>query len=249
VLFAVREVPTESLGFSPNELVFGHRVRGPLAVVREAWSGEEQSSESLLSYVTRTRERLLKGLEMARSDLVSGQARMKAHYDRKAQCRSFKVGDEVLVLLPLQGKPLSAKFSGPYEVTRRIGELDYLVRTPDRRKKHQLCHVNMLKPYYRVVPSSTGPVCAVSVVSPVEEEEEEVHAELVSSDLWESNSCEVLRDKLRHLPVERQEELYGRLMQFPQVFGDSPGLTSWAEHDIDVADSAPVKLPPYRVNC
>lgn len=30
LLFAVREVVQESLGFSPAELVFGHTVRGPL---------------------------------------------------------------------------------------------------------------------------------------------------------------------------------------------------------------------------
>ena len=35
LMFAVREVPTESLGFSPNQLVFGHLVRGPLDVVRD----------------------------------------------------------------------------------------------------------------------------------------------------------------------------------------------------------------------
>ena len=29
VLFAAQEVAQESLGFSPNELVFGHSVRGP----------------------------------------------------------------------------------------------------------------------------------------------------------------------------------------------------------------------------
>jgi len=77
VLFAVREVPTESLGFSPNELVFGHRVRGPLAVVKEAWSGDTREPDSLLGCVFRTRERLLKGLEMARANLLTAQARMK----------------------------------------------------------------------------------------------------------------------------------------------------------------------------
>ena len=28
-----------------------------------------------------------------------------------------------------------------------MGECDYLVKTPDRKLKTQLCHVNMLKPY------------------------------------------------------------------------------------------------------
>ena len=40
------------------------------------------------------------------------------------------------------------KFSGPFRVCKRVGETDYLVETPDMRKRHQLCHVNMLKPYH-----------------------------------------------------------------------------------------------------
>ena len=36
LLFATREVPLENLGFSPNELVFAHRGRGPLSLVKEA---------------------------------------------------------------------------------------------------------------------------------------------------------------------------------------------------------------------
>ena len=33
LMFAYRGVPQESLGFSPSELLFGRRVRGPLAVI------------------------------------------------------------------------------------------------------------------------------------------------------------------------------------------------------------------------
>ena len=35
LLLAVREVTQESTGFSPNELVFGHTVRGPLPALQE----------------------------------------------------------------------------------------------------------------------------------------------------------------------------------------------------------------------
>lgn len=38
VLFAIREVVQESLGFSPAELVFGHSDRGPLKVLQEKTS-------------------------------------------------------------------------------------------------------------------------------------------------------------------------------------------------------------------
>lgn len=34
---AIQEVTQESLGFSPNELVFGHAVRGPTAVLAGEW--------------------------------------------------------------------------------------------------------------------------------------------------------------------------------------------------------------------
>jgi len=40
LLLAAREVQQESLGFSPNYLVFGHSVRGPLSILREGL-GEE----------------------------------------------------------------------------------------------------------------------------------------------------------------------------------------------------------------
>ena len=39
---ARREVPQESLGFSPFELLFGRRVMCPLAVIRRAWTDEEK---------------------------------------------------------------------------------------------------------------------------------------------------------------------------------------------------------------
>lgn len=37
LLLAAREVTQESTGFSPNDLVFGHAVRGPLAALQEDW--------------------------------------------------------------------------------------------------------------------------------------------------------------------------------------------------------------------
>ena len=65
---------------------------------------------------------------------------------------------------------------------------------------------------------------------------------------WEGNSREALVEMLQHLGVEKRVELLDRLWKFPKVFGEAPGLTSWVEHDIDVGDSKPVKLPPYRLN-
>ena len=51
LLFAYREVPQSSTGFSPFELLYGREVRGPLDVLRDQWEANEKSEESVISYV------------------------------------------------------------------------------------------------------------------------------------------------------------------------------------------------------
>ena len=132
LLFAIREVPNESLGFSPFELVFGRNVRGPLTLVKEKWLGDDENSDSVLNYVVKLKERLKNASELARNHLQEVQEEMKVWYDRKARGRSFNPGDQVLVLLPIIGQPLQARYSGPYVIERKVGDLDYIVKTPDR---------------------------------------------------------------------------------------------------------------------
>ena len=45
LLFAYREVPQSSSGFSPFELLYGRTVKGPLDVIHGAWSTTEQADE------------------------------------------------------------------------------------------------------------------------------------------------------------------------------------------------------------
>ena len=47
LLFAIREVPQESLGVSPVKLLYGRNVKGPMAILRELWSGEEPDEQVL----------------------------------------------------------------------------------------------------------------------------------------------------------------------------------------------------------
>ena len=42
LLFSYREVPQASTGFFPFELLYGRQVRGPLALVRDAWTHPDQ---------------------------------------------------------------------------------------------------------------------------------------------------------------------------------------------------------------
>ena len=72
---------------------------------------------------------------------------MKFHYDVKAQDRNFEPRDKVLALLPIPGTSLQARYYGPYTVDKKLSDVNYIVNTPGRPKRKQLCHINMLKKY------------------------------------------------------------------------------------------------------
>lgn len=147
LLFATREVIQESLGFSPADLVFAHTVRGPLSLVYAKWLSD-QKQQNLCDYVSNFRFKLHRACRLAKQKLSATQAKMKTWFDKDAKTRTFKPGDKVLILLPILGSALQARFSGPYEIKEKIGDRDYIVATPDRRRRTRLCHVNMLKPYF-----------------------------------------------------------------------------------------------------
>lgn len=62
----VKEMPCKSLVFSPNELVFWHRLQDPLAVVREAWNDAELCrAEPLFDFLSRIWGKFHRSLELA----------------------------------------------------------------------------------------------------------------------------------------------------------------------------------------
>ena len=144
LLFAYREVPQESTGFSPFELLYGRDVRGPLDVLKETWVSSKRSSQDVLSYVL-MRDWISAMCDQVGENLKSARARQKKWYDRNARDRSFEAGDQVLVLLPTSTSKLTAQWQGPYQVLSRVGSVNYLVHMSDRKKKRRVLHVNMLQ--------------------------------------------------------------------------------------------------------
>ena len=101
VLFAYREVPQESTGFSPFELVYGREVRGPLDVLKETWESTQDTKEDVLSYVMLMRERLEKMASLVQTNMAKAQDQQKRWYDRTARKRVFQPGEQVLVSVVL----------------------------------------------------------------------------------------------------------------------------------------------------
>ena len=85
------------------------------------------------------KNRLSKACEAARSNLKSAQSKMKLRYDENAQDRNFEPGDKVLALLPIPGKPLQARYYGPYTVDKKLSDVNYIVNIPGRRYVISTC--------------------------------------------------------------------------------------------------------------
>lgn len=176
---------------------------------------------------------------------------MKQLFDRNSEVREFSPGDQVLALLPLPASPFRAKFSGPYIVTRRISELNYFISTPDRKKSEQLCHVNLLKPYYSrdQTDCKTSAVLTVSQTDEIvpEMEEDEAPTDCVLQPRFSNTETLLnLENLMRHLTISQKGELIKLIHEFPELFGDVPSRTHLIEHDVDVGDATPVRQRFYR---
>ena len=239
---------------------------GPLLLLKEKWLDEDPEKISVLKYVATFKDRLFRAGQIAKRNLQESQSKMKVWYDRKAKSRCFEPGDRVLVLFPVVGNPLQAKYSGPYKVVKKISDTNYLVKTPGRRKETQVCHINMLKAYHEkpkpelvTLNNRLGlesPTHSKDCVGQVAEKEEdtvsvsEVRLENGQQPIKLQNS-QILNDlgtKLSHLPLVQRKELAEVITQYREVFPDVPSKTNLIEHDVDVGDYAPIKQHPYRVS-
>uniref|UniRef100_A0A8B9H0C2 ribonuclease H n=1 Tax=Astyanax mexicanus TaxID=7994 RepID=A0A8B9H0C2_ASTMX len=255
LLFAVRETVQESLGFSPSQLVFGHTVRGPLKLLREKLVSDNCESINLLDYVSSFRERLFQACEVAKASLATTQSQMKARFDKKSVKREFKCGDQVLVLLPIPGSALCAKFSGPYTVERKLSETDYIIHTPDRQRKTRVCHINMLKPYVQRGKQNAPSVKPVTVATMLEKSDHSVDDDLPFRDslifsphLPNSAILSNLDAHLMHLSEEERHDVVKLINDYSCLFSDVPSQTNVLSHDIDVQGHLPIKQHAYRVN-
>ena len=218
VLFAVREVPQASTGFSPFELLFGWKPRGALDLIKENWEEGPSPSKNEIQYVMDLRAKLHTLGQLSCENLLEAQERQQRLYNRGTKLRQFSPGDKVLVLLPTSNTKLLAKWQGPFVVTRRVGDVDYEVQRADREGAKQIYHLNLLKAWKEVV--------AVSLVS-VDQEKDELGPEVPKL----TNLTSPLSDS--HLSPSQRTDLAHLQKRFTDVFSPLPGRTHLINHRIE----------------
>ena len=124
LLFAYREVPLESLGFSSFEMIYVRTVRGPMCILRELWTGEGQQEEqeelkTTYQYALEIRERPEDTCALAHAELKKTQVKQKKWYNNKARPKLLKLGDKALLLLSTEQNKLLMQWKGPYKVIKK----------------------------------------------------------------------------------------------------------------------------------
>jgi len=149
LMFAVRDTPQDSTGFTPFELLFGHRVRTPLTLLKHLWTSEKEDTEvkTTYQYVLDLRERIEETCQLAQEEIAKVQKRNQTYYNRRARKRRLNIGDSVLLLLLTENNKLTLASRGPHKVVEKVGEVDYKTRVT--RDKIKTYHINMLKEYHQ----------------------------------------------------------------------------------------------------
>ncbi|XP_053873204.1 uncharacterized protein LOC128831095, partial [Malaclemys terrapin pileata] len=202
---------------------------------QETWEQAPSPAQGLLQYVPQLQERLRQAGDLARENLKAAQDTQAQTYNRGAQTRDFQPGDRVLLLLPSSESKILARWQGPYEVVRKVGPVTYEINQPDRRKKNQRYHVNLLKPWKE----REG-----LLINPYPPEPELGPQVPLSGDTEEPQLGE-------NLTEEQLRQTRCLLQAFSHTFTDQPGHTSLVHHRIQTEPGVVIRgttrpLPYHR---
>ncbi|CAM5130705.1 unnamed protein product [Natator depressus] len=240
LLFAYRAVPHPSLGFSPFELVYGREVKGPLQLVKQQWEGFTPSpGTNILDFVTNLQNTLQTSLALAKENLQDTQKEQKAWYDKHARERSFKVGDQVMVLKAFQAHKMEASWEGPFTVQERLGAVNYLIAFPTSNRKPKVYHINSLKPFY----SRELKVCQFTAQGGDD-------AEWPEGVYYEGKCAGGVEEVNLSMTLGRmqRQQIQELCTSYAPTFSATPGLTERAYHSIDTGNAHPIRVQPYRVS-
>ena len=147
VMCAYRATQHSSTGCSPNLLMLGREIVLPVDLVFGIRQNET-ISDCAVQYVEWLKEAMTENFEHVRRRLKHSASMQKKQYDKRAQLRTFHVGDWVLHLYPphITKNKLSYHYTGPYLVIQRIGEVNYLIQK-SKTASPLTVHVNDLKHY------------------------------------------------------------------------------------------------------
>ncbi|KAL5013072.1 hypothetical protein ScPMuIL_011623 [Solemya velum] len=254
VLFAYREVPNETTGFSPFELLYGRHIRGPLEILKEEWEEPSDGKTSVVSFILETRDRMRAMRQLVCMNEKVSKKKQKTYYDRKARHRVLERGQKVLLLLPTSKSKLLAQWKGPYEVVERVSPVDYRIRLSN---KEHVYHINMLKRWFdredpdekSVDIAKDDVISCLHVISALASGESAVDEEPNEIPSLSMSGKETVDDVTICSDLTREQvgELESLLSEFSDVLSDVPKQTSLITHSVKTTTDIPIHRKPYPI--
>ena len=239
LLWAYREIPNDTTGISPNKMMFGHPLRGPLSVLKESWEPDSCSdalSITVKDYLDELYFKIFENVELAHGNAAIAQKNYMANYNSKAKIKHFDVGDQVLVLWPDSSNKLRAQWQGPGHITNKLSSFTYQVKLPSGSVRS--FHANDLRLY----------VARVSSLGVLFEDEEVFGSVLYYDESTEEFEAELAKVDLSYLQKPEQAKVLELLRKHSKAFSSKPGICKVGEHRIHLnTNAAPAKQHAYRV--
>ena len=259
ILWAFRESINETTGVPPWLLAFGRLSRGPLAVLKDTWTGEEDPplnlGKGVVEYLRELRDRLSSAEQYASAHADKRQAQYTTRYNLRSQDKTFNIGEQVLLLVPdSTASKTFSRWQGPVTVTVKKSPYSYIVEL--NGSKHHV-HANKLRKFhYRAhkvacdISRCMATDCSSAIIYEKDSDFGQVvvpETKTVNAD-FELPSERIDEAKLLHLKPEQRIELLKLLDKYADCFSDVPGFCPLVEHTIPLLDSfVPKRLAPYKI--
>ena len=147
ISMAYRATPHESIGLTPNYLMFGREMSMPVDVMVPV-KGDEQISP--IEYVSKLKAKLTYAYELTRKKLKASAERQKRLYNRTKHGEEMQLGQAVWYVNKLRKKGVSPKLEpkwrGPFIIVRKHN--DVLVEIQMTARKFTTVHTDLLKPCF-----------------------------------------------------------------------------------------------------
>lgn len=215
-----------------------------LDIARDVWTNGDAAEKQLRMPTVQYLEKLRSDLEIAReaakANISEAHDKSKAHYDKHSTERELQPGESVLILLPTDGRKLTAQWRGPHKVLRRLPNNNYEIQIENRRAT---LHINSLRKF---VESSITTDDQTQTVSMIISEDDETAGDLITPDGDSEAGPESVTIGAQLTPAQRNA-VNDLLSEYADVFTTDPGHTNLVEHVIEVTDEDPVFQPSYKV--
>ena len=256
ILWALRESPNQTTGLPPWLLAFGRLPRGPLALLRDTWIGDEELplnlGKSVTDYLQELKQRFQTVQSFAAEHAEKKQIQYTTRYNLRSHDKSFEIGEQVLILTPdsTSSKTFS-RWKGPAVITVKKSPYSYIV---DLNGTKMHVHANKLRKYNTRVQQVLCSVPPLHCQTAVIYEKDADFGDISVLDMAPSATTTPLPSqriepkRLAHLEPAQRQELLTLLDRFSDCFSDTPGFCSLVEHTVPLTDNfIPKRLAPYKI--